>query len=357
MVAASALQAGDWPLWRGDSGMTGVCAEALTFPLKLQWKYTGARPVKATAVSDGTLFYIGDAKGKFVALKGADGSVAWEYQAKDGIEGSAALTGGVVVFGSLDGTVVALDAATGKEKWSYKTEAEVRGSPNVFPRPDKPALILIGSYDNRLYALDSQTGEKVWAAETGNYINGSAGLVEGKAAFGGCDGFLYFVNAMDGKDAGKFDVQNPIASTVATRGNLVVAGHYGNEIVCIDAATMQPKWTYKEREFPFFSSPAFSADGFIYAGDRGKRLHCISVADGTEKWAFRTKGRVDSSPVLTGTSVVAGSDDGCVYAVAAADGAEVWKYEIGQPVQTSPCIAGGRLVMGADDGVIYGFGQ
>ena len=97
-------------------------------------------------------------------------------------------------------------------------------------------------------------------------------------------------------------------------------------------------------------------DGFVYAGDRGKRLHCLNAADGTEKWAFRTKGRIDSSPVVLPENVVFGSDDGNVYAVSAKDGGQVWNYEIAQPVQSSPCIAGGRLVIGADDGVIYCFG-
>ncbi len=347
--------AGDWKLWRGDSGMTGIAQEALTFPLKPHWKYSGAKPVKATAVSDGSFFYIGDAKGKFVALKAADGTAAWEFQAKDGIEGSAAITDGLVVFGCLEGTVYALETSTGKEKWKFTTDGEVRGSPNIFSREGKSPLVLIGSYDNRLYALDSATGEKVWAVETGNYINGSAGIVDGKAAFGGCDGFLYFVNGLDGKEAGKFDVQNPIASTVATRGTLAVVGHYGNEIVCVDTAAMKPRWTYKEREFPFFSSPAFAADGYIYAGDRGKRLHCVSSADGSEKWAFRTKGRVDSSPVVTGDAVVVGSDDGSIYAVKISDGSQLWSYETGQPVQSSPSIAAGMLVIGADDGVVYAF--
>ena len=60
--------------------------------------------------------------------------------------------------------------------------------------------------------------------------------------------------------------------------------------------------------------------------------------------------------MVTGESVVFGSDDGSIYAVSTKDGSQLWSYEVGQPVQSSPCIAGGRLVMGADDGVIYGFG-
>ncbi len=360
LVTLSALSlnvsAGTWPVWRGDPGMTGVAQEALAFPLSVAWKFPAAGPVKATAVSDGERYYIGDAKGRFYALGAADGKPVWTFEApKDSIEGSALLAGGQVIFGTLEGTVYCLEAATGKETWKFKTDGEVRAAPNVFERKDQPPLILIGSYDANLYALNLKDGTKVWNVETGNYVNGSASVVEGMTAFGGCDGFVYFINAADGKEVGKVEIKNPIANTVASYNGLAVLAHYGYEVVGLDAKAFKPKWVFNEREFEYFASPAVTKDGFVYAGDRGKRMHCLSAADGTEKWSFRTKGRIDSSPVVSGDHVVFGSDDGSVYAVSAKDGSQVWSYEIAQPVQSSPCIAGGKLVIGADDGVIYGF--
>ena len=355
LIPLSVSAADEWRVWRGDSAMTGVSAVTFKFPLKLAWKFAAARPVKATAVSDGSFYYIGDGKGVFRSLKAADGTVAWEFAAKDAIEGSALLAGELVIFGSLDGSVYALEAATGKERWRFATEGEVRSGPNVWMREGGKPLVIVGSYDNKLYALDGATGAKVWTVETGNYVNGSASLTDGQLMFGGCDGYLYFVKLEDGSETGKTEVNNPISSTVAARNGVAVFGHYGNEVVAVDARTRMPKWTYKDREFPFFSSPAITAEGMVYAGDRGKRLHCLSLADGEEKWAFRAKGRVDSSPVVAGDAVVFGSDDGFIYAVGAKDGEELWKYEAGQPVQTSACPAAGGLVMGADDGVIYCF--
>ena len=357
LFSSVVARAGTWPTWRGDSGMTGVARESLTFPLQLAWKHEAAKPVKATAVSDGERFYIGDSKGKFYALAAADGKPAWTFDAKDSIEGSALLAGGQVIFGTLEGTIYCLEAATGKETWKFKTEGEVRAAPNVFERKDGPPLILVGSYDANLYALNLKDGQKVWNVETGNYVNGSAAVVNGMTTFGGCDGFVYFINAADGKEAGKVEIRNPIANTVAAHGDTAVLAHYGFEVVTLDAKELKPRWVFKEREFEYFASPAIMADGTVFAGERGKRLHCLAAADGAEKWSFRTKGRVDSSPVVTGNHVVFGSDDGNVYAVSAKSGEEVWKYEIAQPVQSSPCIAGGRLVIGSDDGSVYCFRQ
>jgi hypothetical protein len=74
LLAASApADADTWPVWRGDSAMTGVSSTTFQFPLKLAWKFTAANPIKATAVSDGKHFFIGDGKGVFRALKADDG--------------------------------------------------------------------------------------------------------------------------------------------------------------------------------------------------------------------------------------------------------------------------------------------
>lgn len=345
--------AGEWRVWRGDAGMTGVSTASLNFPLKLAWTANLAKPIKATAVSDGKRVYIGDGKGVFRALNLQDGKEVWKFDTKDIIEGSALLHGEMVIFGAGDGNLYALNAADGKELWKKTTDAEIHCGPNVLERSGQPPLILVGSYDAKVYAL-TPDGKDVWQVETGDRVNGSVAVLDGNAMFGGCDGFLYFVDAA-GKETGKLEVKNPIASTAAARNGMVVLGHYGNEIVAADAVKREPKWVYSDRDFPFFSSPAFTADGLVFAGDRGKRLHCLNAADGTEKWAFRTQGRVDSSPVVTGGNVVFGSDDGRVYAVKIADGTEAWQYEIGQPVQSSPCIAAGRLIIGADDGGVYCF--
>src|SRR6478752_7662841 len=134
-----------WPTWRGDASMTGIARETLAFPLKPAWKFAAAKPLKATAVSDGRRAYFGDGKGTFLALKLEDGSKVWEFAAKDLIEGSALLVGKDVIFGSVDGVVHCLDAETGKPRWEFTTEAEIRGAANVLEQPGQDPLILIGS--------------------------------------------------------------------------------------------------------------------------------------------------------------------------------------------------------------------
>ena len=119
-------------------------------------------------------------------------------------------------------------------------------------------------------------------------------------------------------------------------------------------ATGLVKWEFRDKDFPYFTSPAVTADR-VYAGGDDKRLHCLDRANGEEKWVFRARDKVASSPVVAGGVVIFGADDGRVYVLDAATGEEKWSYEIGAPVKASPAVVGGRILVGADEGVLYCF--
>jgi outer membrane protein assembly factor BamB len=73
-------------------------------------------------------------------------------------------------------------------------------------------------------------------------------------------------------------------------------------------------------------------------------------------WALRTRGAVNSSPVIVGSKDVVGSSDGRVYLVRLASGKTVWKFDIGRPVTASPAVAAGMVIIGSEDGYLYAFG-
>jgi outer membrane protein assembly factor BamB len=115
-------------------------------------------------------------------------------------------------------------------------------------------------------------------------------------------------------------------------------------------------WTFHDRNFPYFASPAVAKDRVVFGG-RDKLVHCVKREDGTPLWSFATRGKVDSSPVICGDKVVTGSDDGRVYIISLDKGKELWSYEIGRPVGSSAAVVDGKIVIGADDGSVYCFGE
>ena len=91
----------------------------------------------------------------------------------------------------------------------------------------------------------------------------------------------------------------------------------------------------------------------LRAGDR----RCVRRrADGKSKWMFKTKGNVDSSPVVAGERVYVGSRDGHLYVLDLIKGVEVQKLKLGRAVTASPAVSDGCLVIGSSDGTLYCLG-
>ncbi|HUQ81756.1 MAG TPA: PQQ-binding-like beta-propeller repeat protein [Gemmatimonadaceae bacterium] len=73
----------------------------------------------------------------------------------------------------------------------------------------------------------------------------------------------------------------------------------------------------------------------------------------TVKWAFRTQGRVISTPAVVANVAYFGSTDGNVYAVDAATGALRWKFATEARVASSPAVDGGIVYVESYDGNFY----
>jgi eukaryotic-like serine/threonine-protein kinase len=357
-VAAEGLATADsWPMFRGNPGLTGVAPGKLPDSLGLLWQFKLGAPTKSSAAISGGRVFIGSDDGSVYALDFANGQKVWSFKTGGPIESSPLVLNGKVYIGSSDNFLYALNAADGKQLWKLETGDKILGAPNWVKSPDgKSDWILAGSYDFKLYCADATTGKTNWTFETGNYINGSPAVADGKTVFGGCDALLHVINLADGKKIKEVEAGAYIAGSGAfEKGNFYI-GHYENEFLCADLNVGKIAWKFKDKNFPYFSSPALTAERVIFGG-RDKKLHCLNRSNGEELWNFSARGKVDSSPVVVDGKVVVGSDDGRLYVVKLADGSELWSYEIGQPVISSPAIASGRVVIGGEDGNVYCFGE
>jgi len=80
-------------------------------------------------------------------------------------------------------------------------------------------------------------------------------------------------------------------------------------------------------------------DGWLFALDR---------KSGKKEWAFRTGGKIYSTPAVSGPYVVVASTDRFIYCVKG--GKLAWRYETGKPVVAAPLISDGVVYIGAGDG-------
>lgn len=359
--------AGDWPMHRGGALLQGRADEAAPAQAVLKWTFKAGAAVKGgVAIAGGRVFF-GDDKGVIRCVTLAEGKEIWAFKSpsEGGIEATPLVLDGVCYTGVSDGFLYALDAATGALKWKHETGDKIMGGANWTKAPGSDATpgavgakwVLVGSYDFSMYCLDAATGKQVWKHETENFINGTPTVTgAGETVFGGCDAILHVVSLKDGKEVRKIESEAYISGSAAADGATVYFGNHSNQVFAFDTATGKNLWKYRERNFPYFSSPAIDAEVVLIGGD-DKRLHCIDRKTGEGRWIFPTRGKVQSSPVLCKDGgVVFGSADGRLYCVEKADGKERWSHEIGSPITGSPAVAGGAIVIGAEDGNVYCIG-
>jgi eukaryotic-like serine/threonine-protein kinase len=343
-------------MFRGNPGLTGVSPAKLPATPKLLWNYKTGGPIKSSPAIINSRIFIGSDDKQLHCIDAKSGKRIWAFATEAEIESSPLVLESTVYVGSTDAGLYAVDAQTGKQRWVAKTGDKILGAPNWVPAPDGQGnWILAGSYDYKLYCFDAKTGKTNWTFETGNYINGTPAVAEGKTVFGGCDALLHVVSLKDGQKVKEVEAGAYIAGSGAFEGNRFYIGHYENEFLCADLAEGKIAWRYKDRAFPYFSSPALTKDRVLFGG-RDKKLHCVKKENGEEIWSFATKGKVDSSPVVCEDKVVFGSEDGRLYILNVADGKSVWEYEIGQAIIGSPAVVDGLIVIGSEDGTVYAFG-
>ncbi len=354
-AVGAAFAADDWPMFHHDPALLGVAEGKLPEKLTLGWKFKTEGPVKSSPAIVGGRVYFGSDDGKMYAVDVANGKKVWEYATTNATESSPLVLDDTVYFGNSDAFLYALKASDGTLKWKYETGDRILGGPNWTPSADgKSKWIIVGSYDFKLHCVDAATGKVMWTHETGNYINGTPAIGDGVAVFGGCDAILHQVSMADGKLVKNVEAGAYIAGSAAIKNGVAYFGHYENVFLAIDLKAGRTNWTYKDKSFPYFSTPAISGNQVVFGG-RDKRVHCLEVSTGKPLWAFATRGKVDSSPAICGDKVVVGSEDGRVYLLSLSGGKELWNYEIGQPVTSSPAVARGQVAIGAEDGFVYLF--
>jgi outer membrane protein assembly factor BamB len=355
LAAAGAVTAADWPMFRGGPALRGVAPGSLADRLQLLWRFKTKDAIRSSAAIGGGRVYVGSDDGGLYALDARTGKQTWVFRTDDTVESSPLLLDGAVYIGASDGFVYKLNAA-GKVQWKYETGDKILAGVNWAPAAQGGGKwILVGSYDSRVHCLDASTGEVVWTYQSESYVNGAPAVDAGRVVFGGCDAAIHTVSLKDGKKITSIDTGSYIAASAALVGKLAFVGHYGNEFVCADTSAGKIVWTYKDKDEPFFASAAVTDDRVV-VGSRDKRVHCLRRDTGKPVWTFRTRGNVDSSPVVVGGKVVVGSDDGRLYILRLDDGRRVWSFEVGQPIIASPAVSDGMVVVGSEDGNVYTFG-
>ncbi|MGD8453146.1 MAG: PQQ-binding-like beta-propeller repeat protein [Phycisphaerae bacterium] len=351
-ISAAGADPSRWPMFRGDTQLTGVAVSELPDELAVRWRQDLGEAISATAAIGDDRVYIGTQDDTFVALDLTDGHVLWRYKADGAIEASPTLIRDLVIFGTDTGTMHACVAATGECRWKFETKGRIVSSVNW--QNDR---LVFGSYDGHLYCLSIDTGKPLWEYETGDRLHATPAISGSNVFIGGCDAHLHVVNLTDGQLVRKIALDSVTGCSPAIDGPHVYLGTYGEQVLAIDWQAGNVLWRFEDKDnaYPFLSSAALTPKAVLIGG-RDKCVRALDRETGKQLWMFETRGDIDASPVVVGQRVFIGSEDSILYALNLADGSKAWQFETGSPITASAAVAAGTLVIGTDDGIVYCFG-
>jgi outer membrane protein assembly factor BamB len=186
-------------------------------------------------------------------------------------------------------------------------------------------------------------------------------LVEkGVVYFGGGDGYLYAVQAENGRVIWRLDVHGPIVSRPTLDGGRLFVTTADDTVYALDAATKKWLWHYRRRTAGSATVRGASSpwvdSGEVLVGLSDGFLVALNAADGSLKWERKLhQGSkftdVDARPVLDQGVLYVPSYDGALYALKRQGGEILWRFDAGGSRQV--VVEGERLYLPSSDGSVY----
>ena len=367
----------DWPFYlRSYEAMRSAKSE-LPPPLVLAWvAHTGGRNMPYTS----PVFYKGkvcigiqdndvDWPGAGIACyDGKTGRELWKTKVDSSIRHTICALDGKIYGLTSMGKVWCLNADTGKVIW--KKDLRPRGGHRIFQTAVAPYRdnILVCGDPGPIYLLDAYTGKQIksYRAYTYHY---ATPVAHNDVLFTGRRYELYAVDMKTGKQLWKNKTRRAFkykSTAVLSGGRLYV---HSGRLYCVDPKSGQTLWRSPGARGAgrCIFCPTV-CDGIAYGGSA--EVMAVDVNSGKKLWGFTATQSAESrkrnqrqviggasAPVIAGSYLYYGSDNGFVYGLDRKTGKPVWRHEIGMPVKSSPVVSGDTLYISDYDGNLYAFTQ
>jgi outer membrane protein assembly factor BamB len=392
LVLGTAVQAADWPQYRGPNH-DGIAPEpAALRSLKPDWKIPTALGFSSFALAEGRAYtQVVRAKGGgprewCVAFEAKTGKELWaadigagsypkggdagtpENRGGDGPRSTPTINEGLVYVCTQDIVVQALDAKTGQKVWSHDViqahnGRNIKWNSAASPVVDGDLLFVAGGGAGQsLLALNKKSGDVAW--KTGDeIITHSTPVV---ATLHGVRQVIFFLKSglvavavADGKELWRFPFKFSVSTAISpvVCGDIVYcsAGYGVGGGACRvgksgDKFSAQELWKIEGDKLVanHWSTPVHK-DGHLYGMFSFKKfgsgpLKCVEVATGKIKW--EQPGFGAGNVTLVGSTLVALADDGHVALVEATPAAykEIARLKaVGGKCWSTPAFSDGHI--------------
>lgn len=373
-AAMPALVLGQEAQFRGGPGHVGVTdTRGVEEFGRVAWRFDAGAPIRGSAVTSGRALYFGSTDGTLHSVDLRTGREVWRQDLGAALASTPAVTGGLVVVGARGGALHGIAASDGSRVWTLETGDDLAlpwGHEGWDYLTSSPAVMdgiaYWGSGDGHVYAVDTESGRALWRFATGGRIRSTPAVVEGVVYVGSSDGFVYAIEAGSGAERWRFETagaslnagdfgfdRRQIYASPAVEGGEVFVGSRDASLYKLDAETGRQLWTFDEESAWVISSAAVTADRVYSARSSSGNTRAIDRKTGAELWSHAAGSLVFSSPVISGTTLYIGEEDGDVVARDTESGEVRWSFRTGGSVFATPLVYDGRVYIGSDDGFLY----
>jgi len=334
------------------------------------WSFNAGAPVRSTALINGNTVYFGNTAGDFFALDKKNGSTIWQYHTGYAINSSAACSNGTVYFSDNEQTLYALDQNSGTLQWKFKMGEKLPYPWRFDYYFSSPAIvddkIIIGSDDGNLYMLEQKSGTVVWKFKGKGLVRSTASVYKDEVLFGDTGGNLYALDIKTGTQKWDFKIngeplnldtlgfdRKAILAAPVIAGDKIVVGARDGFLYCLNASDGKKLWTV-DHEVSWIISTVAIKDSVVVTGTSdGHFIQAINLNTGKEIWKFHTPMATWSSPIINNDKVYEGCYDGQLFCVDLVTGKRISQFTTNGIMYSSPVINDSLLYIGSDDGHLY----
>ena len=207
-------------------------------------------------------------------------------------------------------------------------------------------LIYAASQDGKVVAIDPQSGKTRWKTDLDIELSAGPGANDGVVAVASKDGYVVVLDAKSGAEQWRTYVGGETLAHPLIQGDSVVVQTIENRLIALARIDGKQRWEI-EQTMPVLtmrgaSSPLL-AGSLVVAGFDNGRLIAVDINSGDIEWdsvlALPT-GRsdlerlsdVDGAIALVGQDIYAGGYQGRIAAIAAESGQSLWSRDISSHV-------------------------
>ncbi|MFM8320410.1 MAG: PQQ-binding-like beta-propeller repeat protein [Chloroflexota bacterium] len=240
-----------------------------------------------------------NADGNLYAL-GLDGALRWKFTAEHGFWATPLLDGQTLYAASKDHRIYALELSSGRALW--ETE-DLGGEIVSAPRLGPDGLLYVGTFGSRttdparmsrMVAVQAETGKTAWSTPVLGWVWGTPVLADGTLYFGDQEGYLYSVNAADGKINWQVQLDTGATRAIVGAPLLVDDGLYfvnkAGNLYRVNPATGAQVWMQTVGG-QLYTTPLLVDGKIVVAPLNFESLLVAYDTNGARQWAFTPAGK------------------------------------------------------------------